>query len=50
MWLSSTPAADFLQGRLVWANWDVEELLQRKEEIVGKDMLKMVLGGWSSGI
>ncbi|KAJ3498244.1 hypothetical protein NLG97_g1273 [Lecanicillium saksenae] len=30
---ASTPAASFLHGRFVWANWDVEELMQRKAEI-----------------
>ena len=47
VWLAATREADFLQGRLTWANWDVEELSQRRDEIVEKDMLNMVLGGWS---
>lgn len=48
VWLAATREADFLQGRLLWANWDVDELMQRKDEIVQKDMLNMVLGGWDS--
>ncbi|RFU26114.1 hypothetical protein B7463_g10223, partial [Scytalidium lignicola] len=28
VWLA-TPETDFLKGRMVWANWDVEELKQR---------------------
>ena len=27
--------AEFLNGRYVWANWDVEELKERKGEILG---------------
>lgn len=30
---AATPAARFLHGRLVWANWDADELMARKEEI-----------------
>lgn len=48
MWLSATPEAEFLSGRLVWANWDVEELLERRTEITQKDLLNMHLAGWTS--
>jgi hypothetical protein len=41
----ATPAAQFLSGRLVWANWAMDELVARKEEIVRKDLLKIVLSG-----
>ena len=44
VWLS-TPAARFLNGRYTTTNWDVEELMQRKDEIVEKDLLKIKLGG-----
>lgn len=37
-WLTSDDAG-FLSSRFVWVNWDVEELLRRKEEIVSKDLL-----------
>ena len=40
--------ADFLSGRMVWANWHVEDIMQKKEEIVEKDLLKMVLSGFSN--
>lgn len=33
VWLS-TPAAAFLHGRFVWANWDVEELMGMKDRIL----------------
>jgi NAD(P)-dependent dehydrogenase (short-subunit alcohol dehydrogenase family) len=37
-WLVSDDAA-FLAGRFVWVNWDITELLQKKGEIVEKDLL-----------
>ncbi|KAH8898531.1 NAD(P)-binding protein [Thozetella sp. PMI_491] len=42
VWLTSSDAS-FLAGRFVWVNWDVEELLAHKDEIVGKDMLRSSL-------
>jgi NAD(P)-dependent dehydrogenase (short-subunit alcohol dehydrogenase family) len=44
VWLS-TPASRFLNGRYTTTNWDVEELMQRQEEIVQKGLLKVKLGG-----
>jgi len=42
----ATNRSDYLKGRYVGANWDLEELEQRKEEILSKDLFKMriVLG------
>lgn len=34
VWVAS-PEASFLNGKLVFASWDVEELKARKREIVG---------------
>ena len=45
VWLS-TPDAAFLAGKWVWANWDVEQLIERKEEITGSDLLTSVVQGW----
>jgi hypothetical protein len=45
VWLSATPEADFLQGRLVVCNWDVDELLAMKGEIVEKGLLKIKWSG-----
>lgn len=43
---AATPAANFLHGRFIWSNWDVDELIQRKGEIVSQDgMLKIGLQG-----
>lgn len=45
MWLAS-PEADFLQGKFVWSNWDVDELKAREKEIVSKPQeLQMALQG-----
>jgi NAD(P)-dependent dehydrogenase (short-subunit alcohol dehydrogenase family) len=43
-WLTSEEAA-FLRGRYITANWDVNELIARKEEIVEKDLLTVQLSG-----
>ncbi|KAL7916833.1 hypothetical protein GGI35DRAFT_49849 [Trichoderma velutinum] len=37
-WLVSEEAA-FLAGRFVWVNWDIDELREKKEEIVSKNLL-----------
>ena len=39
VWLTSREA-DFLAGRFAWANWDVDELVGKKQEIAEKDLLK----------
>ena len=46
LWLVS-PEADFLRGKYVWVNWDVDELKARKEEIMSTDLLDTKLGGVS---
>ncbi|KAH8901152.1 NAD(P)-binding protein [Thozetella sp. PMI_491] len=46
LWLVS-PEAKFLRGKFVWANWDVDELKARKEEILSTDLLDFKLGGLS---
>ncbi|OQV01508.1 hypothetical protein CLAIMM_06855 [Cladophialophora immunda] len=38
--------ANFLKGRLVWGNWDVDELCARKDEVEKGDLLKVELKGW----
>ncbi|KAH8649288.1 hypothetical protein BX600DRAFT_490094 [Xylariales sp. PMI_506] len=46
LWLVSAEA-DFLRGKFVWVNWDVDELKARKEEILTTDLLDTKLGGVS---
>ncbi|KAL7790687.1 hypothetical protein V8C43DRAFT_322674 [Trichoderma afarasin] len=38
--------AEFLKGRMVWVNWDVDELKAKKDEIINNDLLTVSLGGW----
>ncbi|EAT90431.1 hypothetical protein HBI56_049470 [Parastagonospora nodorum] len=45
VWLCSEEA-EFLKGRYLWANWDVEELKERKAEILSGEFLKVGLQGW----
>lgn len=45
VWLAS-PAAAWTGGRFLWAHWDVEELVQMKEEILAKNELVLALNGW----
>lgn len=42
VWLA-TPEASFLHGRMVWANWDVDELLTLKDK-VEKDPTFLTIG------
>ena len=45
VWLAS-PEAGFLNGRQVWANWDVEELKAKGEEIQSGMELMAGVYGW----
>ena len=46
VWLVSAEA-EFLRGRYLWSNWDVEELIARKAEIEASPLLfTLTLGGW----
>ncbi|PQE25868.1 Short-chain dehydrogenase reductase SDR protein [Rutstroemia sp. NJR-2017a BBW] len=44
VWASS-PEARFLRGKFVWANWDVDEMMAKREEIVGGSSLTLGLLG-----
>lgn len=44
VWLS-TDAANFLNGRFVSVNWDVEDLMKKKDQITAGNDLKMVYQG-----
>ncbi|GAA5951139.1 hypothetical protein JCM21900_005735 [Sporobolomyces salmonicolor] len=39
LWLATQDKADFLRGRYCSSNWDVDELLAKKDEIISKDLL-----------
>lgn len=40
LWLAK-PEADFLKGGLTSVNWDIEEMVASKEQIVEKQLLKL---------
>lgn len=44
VWLC-TPDANFLKGRFVYANWDVDELKEQKEEIIRDNLLTLTIRG-----
>ncbi|BGP27598.1 short-chain dehydrogenase/reductase SDR family protein [Rhodotorula toruloides] len=39
VWLATQSDADFLRGRYVSANWDITQLLEKRDEIIEKNML-----------
>jgi hypothetical protein len=41
-----SPEAKFLKGKLVWSNWDVDELKAMEEEIEETDKFTFGLLGW----
>jgi len=45
VWLSR-PEAQFLNGKFVWVNWDVEELKEKAEEIAAGQDLTAGIYGW----
>ena len=47
VWLASNPNARALNGKFIWANWDVNELLEKKDEIQKRDLLTLTLKGWA---
>lgn len=36
-----------MRGKFVWVNWDVQELMSKREEILRTDLLDIKLGGVS---
>ncbi len=47
VWAASSQA-EWLRGKMVWSNWDVDELMKRKEEILAGGKLTLGLNGWPS--
>jgi hypothetical protein len=44
VWLASHEA-EFVKGKFVWANWDVDELKARADDIKDSLILKVLLNG-----
>ena len=42
VWLCS-PEADFLRGKFLWSNWDVEEL-KAKKDVIENDPSQLTMG------
>lgn len=45
VWLAA-PEARFLKGKFLWANWDIDELKARAEELESSTQLSIGLVGW----
>lgn len=46
VWLAIAQA-EFLRGRFVWVNWDVDEMMAAKEKIEADPLLLApTIGGW----
>jgi len=45
VWVASAEA-EFLKNKIVWANWDVDELKAKSEELVASKQLTLGLVGW----
>jgi hypothetical protein len=45
VWLT-LPEAQFLNGKLVWANWDVDELKAKADEISAGSQMTAGIDGW----
>ncbi len=45
VWATRHGAA-FLKRKLVWSNWDVEEMMAREKQIDGGDSMTLGLQGW----
>jgi hypothetical protein len=42
----ASPEAQFLKGKYLWANWDVDELKAKAKEIEAGPQLTIGLVGW----
>lgn len=47
---AATEEADFLSGRFVWAEWDIEELKAKRNQILEEDLLLTTIDGFVKGI
>jgi NAD(P)-dependent dehydrogenase (short-subunit alcohol dehydrogenase family) len=49
VWLAG-PDSEFLKGKFLWANWDIETLVKEKEKINANPALfTLALEGWNDG-
>ena len=45
VWIASSEA-EFLKGKFVWSNWDVDELKAKMEHFANSNDLTLGLIGW----
>nr|POE47162.1 short chain dehydrogenase andi [Quercus suber] len=50
VWLSTSPEAKVFNGRFLWANWDIDEMLAKRDEIEEGDLLRLSLKGWAEDV
>jgi len=48
LWLAGTEA-EFLRGKYLWANWDMDELKERADSIAASEEFNIQLVGWPFG-
>lgn len=41
-----SPEAEFLKRKFIWSNWDVNDLIAKKEELTSSNELTTGLLGW----
>lgn len=46
---AASDEAEWLRDRFVWAEWDIDELLEKKTEILDKDLLLITIDGFERG-
>ena len=49
LWLSSAQDRKFLHGKMLWSNWDVEELAAKAEDFAKKGLFTLGMIGWPFG-
>lgn len=47
VWLAAHPDSRKLNGKFLWASWDINEVLEDVEEIQQRDLLTLTLKGWA---
>jgi hypothetical protein len=47
VWLAAHPGARKLNGKFIWANWGIDEVFERVEDIQKRDLLSLTLKGWA---
>ena len=50
VWLAAHPNAKKLNGKFIWASWDINEVLEKADEIQDRDLLTLTLKGWAEDV